>query len=137
MKGYRIRGRKIRQKTQIFAKDGKQATISQGLTDVIFDWRQELGRLESLCFFKICRTRTSLGPEAVAGFLRLEDRSSASSGSFSMLSVDSVGSTLTFGGTSSIDCCCGCVTSAITFSCNDSSTSDCDGAYHEVNPEGM
>lgn len=88
--------------------------FATGRTDVILACRQELGRLESLCFFKMCKTRTSFGPEVVAGFLRFEDRSSASSGSFSVgtlvFSVDSIGYRfIVFGASSLIRCCiCSC-----------------------------
>ena len=52
------------------------------LTDVILACRQELGLLESLCFLRMCNTRTSLGPaDATAAFLRFEALSSSSSGS--------------------------------------------------------
>ena len=55
---------------------------SSELTDAILACRQELGLLESLCFFKICSTRTSFGPVgAVEDFLRFEALSSSSSGS--------------------------------------------------------
>mmetsp|Transcript_11033 Transcript_11033/g.31795 ORF Transcript_11033/g.31795 Transcript_11033/m.31795 type:complete len:207 (+) Transcript_11033:92-712(+) len=89
------------------SKSPCNSSLASSLVCVIFGCLQLLGLLESLCFFRMCRTRTCFGSsglleEAAAGalsvasvFRRLADRSSVKAGgvseeealSFSLLAI--------------------------------------------------
>mmetsp|Transcript_12582 Transcript_12582/g.30043 ORF Transcript_12582/g.30043 Transcript_12582/m.30043 type:complete len:220 (-) Transcript_12582:325-984(-) len=70
----------------MISKRPSSSSVASSLVEVILGCLQELGLLEPLCFLRMCKTRTSLGPLEVAdcGLCRLVDRSSETSGSFDM-----------------------------------------------------